>query len=132
MTGGGILLPLSPQNGYKPEVLICGGSDLDDTLETRLIKASDPATTQCVRMVLTKSGIKKGWKVEHMPEGRIMPDMITMPDGKVLIVNGAKSVSFENSIISYISQYQLCISVPHKYVRLNFVSYVKQHLSGRV
>ncbi|KAA1087618.1 hypothetical protein PGT21_034626 [Puccinia graminis f. sp. tritici] len=91
MTGGGILLPLSPQNGYKPEVLICGGSDLDDTLETRLIKASAPASTQCVRMVLTKSGIKKGWIVEHMPEGRIMPDMIMMPDGKVLIVNGAKS-----------------------------------------
>ncbi|OAV91527.1 hypothetical protein PTTG_04077 [Puccinia triticina 1-1 BBBD Race 1] len=91
MTGGGILLPLSHQNKYKPEVLICGGSDLDDTLATNLIKVSDPATTQCIRMVLTKLGIKKGWKVEHMPEGRIMPDMITMPDGKVLIVNGAKT-----------------------------------------
>jgi hypothetical protein len=93
MTGGGIILPLSPQNGYKPEVLICGGSDLDDSLPTRFIKASYPATTQCARMVITKLGIRKGWQVEHMPQGRIMPDLIMMPDGKVLIVNGARTVS---------------------------------------
>ncbi|PLW28344.1 hypothetical protein PCANC_12918 [Puccinia coronata f. sp. avenae] len=91
MTGGGIILPLSPQNGYKPEVLICGGSDLDDSLPTRFIKASYPATTQCARMVITKLGIRKGWQVEHMPQGRIMPDLIMMPDGKVLIVNGART-----------------------------------------
>ncbi|OAV99415.1 hypothetical protein PTTG_04524 [Puccinia triticina 1-1 BBBD Race 1] len=91
MTGGGILLPLSPHNDYQPEVLICGGSDLNDALETKLIKATAPATTQCVRMVLTEAGIKEGWQVEHMPQGRIMPDMITMPDGTILIVNGAQT-----------------------------------------
>ncbi|KAH9463489.1 hypothetical protein Pst134EA_015572 [Puccinia striiformis f. sp. tritici] len=91
MTGGGLLLPLSPQNGYKPEVLICGGSTLDETLPTNLIKVTAPASTQCVRMVLTRSGIKQGWKVEQMPQARIMPDMIQMPDGKVLIVNGAQT-----------------------------------------
>lgn len=97
MTGGGILLPLSPQNGYKPEVMICGGTDLNDTLPTRLIKASYPATTQCVRMAITKSGVKEGWKVEHMPQGRIMPDLIMMPDGKILIVNGAQTVGLADS-----------------------------------
>ncbi|POW01932.1 hypothetical protein PSHT_12309 [Puccinia striiformis] len=91
MTGGGILLPLSPHNRYKPEVLICGGSTLNDTLPTKLIKASAPASDQCVRMVLTRKGIRRGWKVEQMPQGRIMPDMIMMPDGKVLIVNGAQA-----------------------------------------
>ncbi|KAI9626664.1 hypothetical protein H4Q26_017762 [Puccinia striiformis f. sp. tritici PST-130] len=76
---------------YKPEVLICGGSTLNDTLPTKLIKASAPASDQCVRMVLTRKGIRRGWKVEQMPQGRIMPDMIMMPDGKVLIVNGAQA-----------------------------------------
>ena len=36
-----------------------------------------------VRMVLNDAGIAKGWIIEQMPEGRIMVDMILMPDGKV-------------------------------------------------
>ncbi|WAR58015.1 hypothetical protein PtB15_5B245 [Puccinia triticina] len=90
-TGSGLLLPLSPLNGYTPEVLVCGGTNLDDRLPVTALKVSDPASAQCARMVLTTSGIREGWKVEQMPSPRIMPDLIMMPDGKVLIVNGAKT-----------------------------------------
>ncbi|WAR57638.1 hypothetical protein PtB15_8B691 [Puccinia triticina] len=90
-TGSGLLLPLSPLNGYKPEVLVCGGTNLDDRLPVTSLRVSDPASPQCVRMVLTTPGIKEGWKIEQMPTPRIMPDLIMMPDGKVLIVNGAKT-----------------------------------------
>ncbi|EFP83743.1 uncharacterized protein PGTG_09456 [Puccinia graminis f. sp. tritici CRL 75-36-700-3] len=90
-TGSGILLPLSAQNAYTPEVLVCGGTNLDDRLPVASLRVSDPASSQCARMVLTTSGIKQGWKTEQMPSPRIMPDLIMMPDGKVLIVNGAKT-----------------------------------------
>ncbi|CAH7687946.1 glyoxal oxidase N-terminus-domain-containing protein [Phakopsora pachyrhizi] len=90
-TGSGLLLPLTPENNYRPEVLICGGSNLPDNVPATKLKASDPASAQCVRMVLDKQEIKKGWIVEQMPSPRIMPDMVMMPDGRVLILNGGKT-----------------------------------------
>jgi hypothetical protein len=104
-TGSGILLPLSHQNGYTPEVLVCGGTNLDDRLPVTSLRVSDPASSQCARMVLTTSGIKEGWKTEQMPSPRIMPDLIMMPDGKILIVNGAKTVSIKPQ--SWLASYKL-------------------------
>ena len=42
-------------------------------------------------MVLNAAGIAAGWKVETMPQARVMPDAILLPDGRVLIVNGAQT-----------------------------------------
>jgi hypothetical protein len=42
-------------------------------------------------MELTPEGIARGWEVEHMLETRIMPEMIMMPNGDILIINGARS-----------------------------------------
>ncbi|KAI9606606.1 hypothetical protein H4Q26_006142 [Puccinia striiformis f. sp. tritici PST-130] len=90
MTGGGILLPLSPHNRYKPEVLICGGSTL-------MIPCPqiDQGICSCFGPMRSdgpyEKGNKKGLEGGTMPQGRIMPDMIMMPDGKVLIVNGAQA-----------------------------------------
>ncbi|KAF7328074.1 hypothetical protein MKEN_00388700 [Mycena kentingensis (nom. inval.)] len=84
------LLPLSPPH-YIPEILICGGNNASDTAPTESLSAFDPAASQCSRMALSPAGIAKGWEVEHMPEGRIMPDMVLLPDGRVVIVNGGAS-----------------------------------------
>jgi len=91
MTGTGLLLPLSPKNDYQPEILLCGGSDIDDGKPSYEISSQDLASTQCIRMVLTESGISRGWQVELMPEARTMPDAVLLPTGKILIVNGAGS-----------------------------------------
>ena len=91
MTGTGVLLPLTPENDYAPEVLICGGSTLDDTKESHGFSAKDPASDQCARLLLTPEGIKSGWQVEHMPRPRIMPDAVLLPTGAVVIINGAGS-----------------------------------------
>lgn len=87
------LLPLTIANNWTPEVLICGvanpGIDLDGnpaTLSSRTVNSK-----ACFRMVLTAAGIKKGWVVENMPEPRMMGDAILTPDGKVFLVNGARS-----------------------------------------
>ncbi|KAG8688114.1 hypothetical protein FRC09_013100 [Ceratobasidium sp. 395] len=91
MSGTSVLLPLSAANNYQPEVLICGGSALDDRTPPEELSAQDPASKQCARMVLTHAGIKAGWAVEYMPDARVMPDAVLLPDGRVVIVNGGRS-----------------------------------------
>ncbi|KAG5725297.1 hypothetical protein E4T56_gene12665 [Termitomyces sp. T112] len=85
--GTATLLPLRPPL-YVPEVLVCGGSNSSDSLPSEQLSSQDPASDQCSRLVLTPEGIKRGWTVEHMPIGRMMSEMVLMPDGRVLIING--------------------------------------------
>ncbi|KAJ1307166.1 hypothetical protein OPQ81_001283 [Rhizoctonia solani] len=73
MSAPAVLLPLTWENNYRPEVVIFGGSELPDTLKENELE------------------IAAGWNVEQMPESRVMADATILPDGKVLIVNGAKS-----------------------------------------
>ncbi|KAJ7172197.1 copper radical oxidase [Mycena filopes] len=89
MAGTALLLPLSPSNNYQPEVLLCGGSTIDDTRPGYEISSKEPASAQCARMVLTDAGIAAGWEVEQMPEARLMPDAVLLPTGDILICNGA-------------------------------------------
>ncbi|KAG9079360.1 hypothetical protein FS749_008584 [Ceratobasidium sp. UAMH 11750] len=90
-SGVGILLPLTPENNYTPEVLLCGGSQLDPNLKENEVSSQSPTSAQCSRLVLTPAGIAAGWQVESMPYGRVMPDATILPDGKILIANGAKT-----------------------------------------
>ncbi|KAI0364590.1 glyoxal oxidase precursor [Pilatotrama ljubarskyi] len=87
--GSAILLPLSPPD-YIPEVLVCGGSQTD-TIDPTLLSSQTPATSQCSRIRLDEEGIAKGWEVEHMLEGRIMPELLHLPNGQVLIANGGRT-----------------------------------------
>jgi hypothetical protein len=91
MAGTGLLLPLSPHNGYTAEILLCGGSIVDDHKAGYEISSQDPASAQCSRIVLSDSGIAAGWEVEQMPQARTMPDAVLLPTGEVLIINGAGS-----------------------------------------
>ncbi|PCH37880.1 hypothetical protein WOLCODRAFT_96037 [Wolfiporia cocos MD-104 SS10] len=89
MAGTALLLPLSPENDYAPEILICGGSAIDDTQPGYQISSQAPTSAQCSRMLLTEEGIAAGWQVERMPAARTMPDAVLLPTGNVVIVNGA-------------------------------------------
>ncbi|PIL24258.1 hypothetical protein GSI_14011 [Ganoderma sinense ZZ0214-1] len=91
MTGTGLLLPLAPENNYAPEILLCGGSTIDDNKPGYEISSQDPASSQCSRIVLTDAGIAMGWQVEEMPNARTMPDAVLLPTGQIVIVNGAGS-----------------------------------------
>jgi hypothetical protein len=90
LDGTATLLPLTPPL-FTPEVLVCGGSSIDDTIQPINLSSQDAASDQCSRITLTPEGIKRGWVVEKMLEGRIMPEMILMPDGRVLIINGGET-----------------------------------------
>jgi hypothetical protein len=84
------LLPLSPPH-YVPEVLVCGGTNSSDQVPSEELSSQDPASDQCSRITLTEEGIKRGWEVERLLEPRMMPEMILMPNGQVLIINGAQA-----------------------------------------
>jgi hypothetical protein len=90
-SAGVVLLPLTPENSFTPEVLICGGSAVSDTIQPPEVTPQEPASTQCARLVLTENGIATGWQVEEMPQSRIMVDAILLPDKRVLLVNGAQT-----------------------------------------
>ena len=90
MDGAAILLPLSPPD-YVPEVLICGGSTADDIIPVANLSSQFPASSQCSRINLTPEGIERGWEVEQMLEGRIMAELVHVPNGQVLIINGAQT-----------------------------------------
>ncbi|KAI0650924.1 glyoxal oxidase N-terminus-domain-containing protein [Trametes meyenii] len=87
--GSAILLPLSPPD-FIPEVLVCGGTQTNIFDPTQL-SSQTPATSQCSRIRLDEEGIARGWEVEHMLEGRTMPELVHLPNGQVLIANGARS-----------------------------------------
>ncbi|KAJ7823986.1 glyoxal oxidase N-terminus-domain-containing protein [Mycena olivaceomarginata] len=81
------ILPDLP-NGQRVSNPFDGTAALLPALSSVELSAQDPATSQCARITLSPAGIKKGWVVEHMPQGRMMPEMILLPNGQVLIING--------------------------------------------
>ncbi|KAI0737814.1 glyoxal oxidase precursor [Daedaleopsis nitida] len=88
MDAAAILLPLSPPD-YIPEVLVCGGTAQDDRVPVEDLNSQIPASSQCSRLTVTPEGIAKGWEVEHMLEGRTMHELLHIPNGQLLIANGA-------------------------------------------
>ncbi|XP_010553274.1 PREDICTED: aldehyde oxidase GLOX [Tarenaya hassleriana] len=70
------------------EVLVCGGAQFG----AFMARTTDaPAHGTCGRIVATAA--EPAWAVEEMPFGRIMGDLVMLPDGGVLIINGAQAGS---------------------------------------
>ncbi|GAB4829208.1 hypothetical protein Ancab_018873 [Ancistrocladus abbreviatus] len=93
LTGSSALLPLVLQGGggNKPEmpeveVLICGGGKLG-SFELARSKIFPEASRTCGRLKVTDDN--PAWVMEQMPMPRVMGDMIMLPTGDVLIINGA-------------------------------------------
>ncbi|CAE6458251.1 unnamed protein product [Rhizoctonia solani] len=91
MSAPAALLPLTWENNYKPEVVIFGGSQLPDTMKENEVSSQSPTSKQASRIALDAAGIAAGWTYDEMPDGRVMADATILPDGKVLIMNGAKT-----------------------------------------
>ncbi|WVZ19368.1 hypothetical protein V8G54_006690 [Vigna mungo] len=87
-TGSAVLLPLKNlrESNLEAEVLICGGAPrgaYPDTLSGRFTGA----LKTCARIKITDP--KPSWVMETMPGARVMNDMVLLPNGDVLIINGA-------------------------------------------
>lgn len=102
-TGSSVLLPLK-MNGKldgsdlpEAEVLICGGAQLGAFTSTKR-KVFVAASTSCGRITVTDPDPK--WVMETLPMPRVMPDMLLLPTGDVIIINGASkgTAGWENAI----------------------------------
>uniref|UniRef100_A0A0D6QT77 Galactose oxidase-like Early set domain-containing protein n=1 Tax=Araucaria cunninghamii TaxID=56994 RepID=A0A0D6QT77_ARACU len=87
-SGSSIMLPLDSTNSFqRVEILICGGA-----AEGAFIKANSgtfmEALRSCGRMEITSQTPQ--WVMEDMPGPRVMGDMLILPTGEILIINGAK------------------------------------------
>ncbi|XP_030500086.2 aldehyde oxidase GLOX1 [Cannabis sativa] len=88
-TGSSAMLPLDLNGNVgipKAVILICGGTSPDSNLKA-VAGEFIPATKSCGRLTITEVNPK--WEMEEMPIGRVMGDMILLPTGDVLIINGA-------------------------------------------
>lgn len=81
-------LPLENPESIPAEVIVCGGA------KPEAYRAAEkgnfmPALEDCNRIEITKP--KDVWKKEIMPSPRVMGDMLILPTGDLLIINGATS-----------------------------------------
>ncbi|KAI9343755.1 glyoxal oxidase N-terminus-domain-containing protein [Zopfochytrium polystomum] len=105
-TGFGAMLPLDPANNYKAQVLVCGGSMLDcgwdcNTFDCQQTCQSSSATTLSSCGLIdpeapwstsaNASGLQPWDMTDSMPYGRVMGDLLNLPDGSILLINGAGS-----------------------------------------
>ncbi|XP_050374056.1 aldehyde oxidase GLOX-like [Argentina anserina] len=90
-TGSSVLLPLKMSGSGQPEVevLICGGSYGGAYNKSNLNKVKEyvGASASCSRIKLSDPTPK--WAMEEMPLPRVMGDMLLLPNGDVIILNGA-------------------------------------------
>ncbi|KAI3688855.1 hypothetical protein L2E82_46741 [Cichorium intybus] len=86
-TGSAVLLQLVVVNGNVAlmEVLICGGAPKGAFINAQNGKF-DGALNTCGRIKISDQDPR--WLMETMPLGRVMGDMLLLPNGDVLIING--------------------------------------------
>jgi len=91
------MLPLTPFNGYNPTILFCGGQffDTDDAwgdygyphIDTWTV----PASNDCQRITPEPAdGSSPNYvQDDDLPVGRTMGQFVALPDGTMLLLNGA-------------------------------------------
>ncbi|KAG8499097.1 hypothetical protein CXB51_005513 [Gossypium anomalum] len=91
-TGSAFLLPLKnlKASAIQAEVLVCGGAPKGSYSQATQGEFIGALKT-CARILITDPNPK--WVIETMPLARVMGDMILLPNGNVLLINGAGSGS---------------------------------------
>ncbi|KAK7382615.1 hypothetical protein VNO80_01552 [Phaseolus coccineus] len=80
---------LALQGDYSTaEIVVCGGAQYG----AFLLRSTDtPAHGSCGRISALGENENPKWEMENMPFARIMGDMVMLPNGDVLVINGAMS-----------------------------------------
>ena len=92
-TGSSVMLPLRLNSGNQSqspevEILVCGGAPKGSYSKAERGTYISASKT-CGRIKVTDPNPK--WVMEQMPMPRVMSDMIILPTGDVLLINGASN-----------------------------------------
>ncbi|WP_432207284.1 galactose oxidase-like domain-containing protein [Burkholderia pyrrocinia] len=91
--GGTAVLPLKPSENYRVRVIVAGGGDNSSQIAIGNDSQYDnslPGMTSCELLDLGEAA--PAWRaVGSLNEGRVMCDLITLPDGKLFVVGGNKT-----------------------------------------
>ncbi|XP_061349962.1 aldehyde oxidase GLOX-like [Gastrolobium bilobum] len=87
-TGSAVLLPLRNLQQPEAEVLVCGGAPRGSYEKVQKGEFLG-ALNSCGRIKITDPN--PNWVMEIMPGARVMSDMVLLPNGNVLLINGAGS-----------------------------------------
>ncbi|GAB4835964.1 hypothetical protein Ancab_000883 [Ancistrocladus abbreviatus] len=88
-SGSSVLLPIDESNSTpRVEVLICGGGQPGAFLQATRNRRFLHALYTCGRLAVTDEN--PSWVMESMPVARVMGDMLLLPNGDVIIINGAE------------------------------------------
>ncbi|XP_016482974.1 aldehyde oxidase GLOX-like [Nicotiana tabacum] len=88
-TGSAVLLPLDENSPMQAEIMVCGGAP------RRAFGLTDygvymTALSSCGRITISDDHVNDGsWKMEQMPTPRVMSDMLILPNGDIILINGA-------------------------------------------
>ncbi|KAI0287184.1 glyoxal oxidase [Russula brevipes] len=96
-SGANAMLPLTPANNYNPTIIFCGGQHMDDAawgnysypgVDTWTVAAS----SLCHRITPepTDGSTPAYVQDDSLPVGRTMGQFIALPDGTLLVLNGAQ------------------------------------------
>ncbi|KAG1847941.1 glyoxal oxidase [Suillus tomentosus] len=89
-SAGSTMLPLTPDNNYTASIMFCGGSNISTEQWTQNWDIPHwPASSSCVQITPDQS--PNYVELDALPEGRTMGNLILLPDGRVLCLNGAKT-----------------------------------------
>ncbi|CAK9172742.1 unnamed protein product [Ilex paraguariensis] len=93
-SGMSALLPITLNsknpNAIDVEVLVCGGNKPEAyQLSMNEPRKFLPALQDCGRISVTKKNAK--WEIEEMPSRRVMGDLLILPTGDLLMINGAQA-----------------------------------------
>ncbi|XP_043725545.1 aldehyde oxidase GLOX1-like [Telopea speciosissima] len=91
-SGMSALLPIRLEENnpeiVKAEVIVCGGTTPNAFYLADTQKLMLDALKSCGRLEITNP--KAQWVMEDMPMGRVMSDMLILPTGDLLMINGAE------------------------------------------
>nr|PNR54931.1 hypothetical protein PHYPA_005824 [Physcomitrium patens]PNR54932.1 hypothetical protein PHYPA_005825 [Physcomitrium patens] len=85
--GSAVMLPLTWQTGFGfAQIMVCGGAAAG---ASNARNANAPASFSCGTIVASSGN--PVWAMQNMPIRRVMGDMINLPTGDILIINGAQN-----------------------------------------
>ncbi|KAG8771435.1 hypothetical protein FRC12_003617 [Ceratobasidium sp. 428] len=95
-SGAVAMKPLTPENNWTPEILFCGGSDMPEDAwgnysYPNINTWNYPASDDCQSIIPepTDGSSPTYVKDDSLSIGRTMSQFITLPDGTMLVINGA-------------------------------------------